>query len=139
MTRLWRSLILLAAALAAPAAGHHSVRAAYDPARPVTITGTLTRIDWRNPHAWLEVRVSGEDGTASTERVEMAGPGSLIRRGVDPDVFRVGQTIRVEAWPPRADAQDPDAPGLAGITVILPDGRRLDVHDRWGEGLTPPN
>lgn len=129
-----RSLLcLLTAALAAPAAGHHSVRATYDPTRPVTITGTLTKIAWRNPHAWLELRVSGENGPASTERIEIAGPGSLMRDGIDPDLFQIGQVVRVEAWPPREGPPDPGAPGLAGVAVILGDGRRLDVHDRWGE------
>jgi Family of unknown function (DUF6152) len=135
----WGTLLLVAAALAAPAAGHHSVRATYDPARPVTVTGTLTGVQWRNPHAWLELRVTGEDASDAFRRIEMSGPGNLVREGIDPGLFRIGQVLSVEAWLPREDAADPDALGLAGITVTLPDGRRLDVHDRWGDSVPAGN
>lgn len=139
MTSHWCALLLLTASMAAPLMGHHSVRATYDPSQPVTVTGTLTRVDWRNPHSWLELQVTGEDGLASTERIEMSGPGSLTREGIDPGLFRIGQVITVEAWPPREDVPNPTAPGLAGIIMILPDGRRLDVHDRWGDLMTSEN
>lgn len=132
----WTVLLLLTMGVASPVAGHHSVNATYDSTRPVTITGTLTKIDWTNPHAWLDLRITNESGQVSTVRVELAGPGSLRQAGIDRDLFQIGQIMKVEAWPPRNTADSKTSAGFAGRTVILDDGRRLDVHDRWGEQFT---
>ena len=128
----WSFVVLLILALAMTVTAHHSVNGTYDSTRPVTIKGTLTRIDWVNPHAWLFLQVTNENGQVATVRIEISGPGNLTRVGIDPNRFQIGKVISVEAWPPR-DPQDSSAPRFAGRTVILDDGQRLDVRDRWGE------
>ncbi len=125
-------LVLSTVALAAPALAHHSARGTYDADHPVTIRGKVTRVEWRNPHSWVELTATDANGQAITARVEMAPPNRLKLTGIDSGLFQIGEVISVEAWP----ARDPQASAPAmfsGRTVILPDGRRLDTHDAWGE------
>ena len=123
MKNPWVISILLAVA-------HHSVNASHDSTKPVTLTGTIDKVQWVNPHSWLTLQVRSENGQVATQRVEMAGPSRLAKVGVDRSLFQVGQTVSVEAWPPKPEFKN-DA--FSGRWVILADGRRLDIHDAFGE------
>ena len=71
----------LAALAAAAAAAHHSFSAEFDPDRPVKFTGKVTEIKFSNPHAWIYMDVTGEDGKVVNWALEMGGANALIRRG----------------------------------------------------------
>jgi hypothetical protein len=99
---------------------HHSFAVAYDLSKPVTITGTITRVDWANPHISFYVDVKNKMGTVTSWGVDAASPAALAGRGVDRSSLRPGDTIIVEAFPARNGK-----PFAAASAFSLPDGRRI--------------
>jgi hypothetical protein len=102
----------------------------YDSSSPILIRGTITRVEWRNPHTWIHLDVRTEDGRSSSRKIEIAGPSALTRRSIDRSLMSIGNTVTIEAWL----SKNPGSvgPPPSGRTLILDDGRRLDVADRWG-------
>ena len=82
-----------------PVWAHHSVTAEFDPKKNFTITGTLKKLDWANPHIYVWVEAKGENGQAVTYGIEASPPGMLHRAGVTRDMFKVGDTVTVIASP----------------------------------------
>jgi hypothetical protein len=120
--------IVLSAILSATSIeGHHSL-GTYDQMRTVTIKGTIMRIEWMNPHVLVTLTVKNPDGTTSQQRIEIAPPNGLSRRGFDRGYFQPGDAVSFEAWMPK-DSRFGQAPN--GRTVTLADGRSADVADRW--------
>ena len=74
-----------------PVWAHHSVTAEFDPKKNFTITGTLKKLDWTNPHIYVWVEAKGENGQAVTYGVEASPPGMLHRAGVTRDTRLVGK------------------------------------------------
>ena len=75
---------LLMLLTSASAVSHHSFSAEFDVGRPVELTGTVTEIEWTNPHAWVFIDVKGEDGKVHNWAIELLGINALIRRGMSP-------------------------------------------------------
>lgn len=88
----------VAAAMAIPVAAHHSFAAEYDANAPIKITGILTKVDWVNPHSWIQLDVKGPDGKITTWRCETAPPNGLIRRGWTKSSFPIGKEVTVEGY-----------------------------------------
>jgi hypothetical protein len=72
---------------AAPAFAHHSFAAEFDEKQPITLTGTLTKMEWVNPHGWIYVDVKGPDGQVKNWAVEAVAPNTLLRRGLRKKTF----------------------------------------------------
>ncbi|HYR87141.1 MAG TPA: DUF6152 family protein [Terriglobia bacterium] len=104
---------------AAPAFSHHSFAAEYDAARPIALKGTITKVDFVNPHSWLYINVT-QDGKVVNWAIEMGSPNNLIRRGVNKNSVPVGTEVSVEGY--RAKDGSPTA---NGTTIRLPDGKQL--------------
>ena len=85
----------LLALAAAPVAAHHSFAAEYDAAKPVTLKGTVTRIEWTNPHARFYVDVKDPDGTVVNWNLELASPNVLVRQGWTRQSLKIGDLISV--------------------------------------------
>jgi len=97
--RIVQSMVFGLAALLAPlgAMSHHSFSAEFDVGRPVDITGTVTKIEWVNPHAW--VYLEAEDaGLVQSWAVEMLGINALIRSGMRPDNVKVGERLTITGF-----------------------------------------
>jgi len=114
-------LSLIAAVLAVQSAvAHHAFAAEFDADQPVKVKGTLNKMEWTNPHAWLVVDVKDADGKVVTWRFELGAPNALLRLGWRTDTLPVGVEVEVEGF--RAKAGGPVANGRSIKTA---DGREL--------------
>ena len=113
-------LLLVALLCAAPAFAHHSAIAEYDLEKPVKISGTVTRIEWTNPHIWFYVDVKNADGTVTNWGFSGAPPGVLQRRGISKSSMKIGDQVVVQGY----RAKDGSSNG-SGDTVTFSDGRRV--------------
>ena len=84
---------------ALPAAAHHSVAVNFERGEPIEIRGTVKEVHMRNPHSQYVVTVRGEDGAATDWFVEWSDRNSLVRRGVDLDLIKPGDTVTFALWP----------------------------------------
>jgi len=88
--------LILIVALTAPILAHHSVSAEFDSTKPVTLTGTVTNVDWMNPHTYVFVDVNDNTaGKARTWACELTSPNELARRGFTRGSIKVGMSVRV--------------------------------------------
>lgn len=118
------SAVALCAALvlagAAHVAAHHSFSAEYDGNKPITLKGTVIKMEWINPHAWIHLDVKNSDGSVTRWMIEGAAPNALIRRGWNKNSLQPGVEISVDGYLAK------DGSKMAnGREMTLPDGRRL--------------
>jgi DNA/RNA endonuclease YhcR with UshA esterase domain len=113
-------VILLAAATAAPGVAHHSFAAEFDGNKPVSLKGTVTKMEWINPHSWIHLDVRNPDGTVTKWMTEGGTPNTLLRRGFTKDSLKTGTEIQVEGFQAKNGAKRAN-----GRDLVLPDGRRL--------------
>jgi hypothetical protein len=117
-----RSLIVVIAAVCVLAAGirlsaHHSFAAEFDESKPVKVTGTITKVEWQNPHIWFYVDVKNADGTVTNWAFSGGAPGQLMRRGITKEALKPGLEVIVEGF----RAKDASNNGF-GQKVTYPDG-----------------
>ena len=109
-------------AVGAPVAAHHSFAAEFDGSKPVTLTGTVTQMEWTNPHAWLHIDVKGPDGKVVAWMIEGGAPNALLRRGWTKNSVPVGVEIIVEGF------QAKDGSFRAnGRDITFPNGKKLFI------------
>ena len=117
-------LIAIAAAAflgaTAPAMAHHSFAAEFDAKKPVKLQGTVTKMEWINPHAWIYIDVKATDGTVTNWMVEAGAPNALLRRGWTKASLLPGTEISVEG----SQAKD-GANRANGRDITLPNGQTL--------------
>jgi len=123
-----RTPLLVAAALLGmfaarvPLAAHHSFAAEFDGSKPVTLKGTVTKMEWTNPHAWLHVDVKGPDGKVVEWLIEGGAPNALLRRGWNRESVAAGTAILVQGFRARDGSNR-----ASGGDVTLPDGKKLFI------------
>src|SRR5262249_61018930 len=90
-----------------PATAHHSFDAEYDSKRTTTISGTVTKLDWVNPHAFVFIDAKDEAGTVKSFKIEMGRPKALVRAAGKPEPAKAGAKVQAEPRPPPKDARKP--------------------------------
>jgi len=75
---------------------HHSEAAEYDASKPVSVSGTLSKVEWANPHVWFYVDVTEAGGKVTTWGFSTQPPGALMRRGVTKEALKIGTVVNVE-------------------------------------------
>ena len=118
-----RRLILLITMLVSfgiPAWAHHSFSAVFDADSPVEANGTVSKVEWRNPHAWIYVDVEGEDGTIVNWGFEIGSPNGLTRSGWSRNTIKAGDVISVSGYRARDGSNRANA-----ASITLADGREM--------------
>ena len=118
------STLLLATAITvagiAPVLAHHSFASEFDSTKHLKVTGTVTKIEWRNPHAYFYVDAEDEKGKVQNWAMELGSPNALARRGWNRNSLKEGDVVTVEG----SRARDGGLKGNAN-SVVLADGKRL--------------
>jgi hypothetical protein len=107
---------------AVPVMAHHSFAAEYDASKAVKMTGTVTQMEWINPHAWIHIDVKKPDGKVESWMVEAGAPNGLLRRGFNKLSLLPGTVIPVEGYPAKDGANRAN-----GRDITYQDGRKLFV------------
>jgi len=97
-TRLFLAAVSVLMLAGAPVVAHHAFAAEFDGSKPVTLKGTVIKMEWVNPHAWLHMEVKGPDGKAVAWAVEGGAPNALLRRGWNKNSVPPGTQLTVEGF-----------------------------------------
>jgi hypothetical protein len=114
------AVMFVCAARSVPA--HHAFAAEFDAKKPIKLRGTITKVEWINPHAWIHIEVKRPDGVVEQWMIEGGTPNTLFRRGVNKNSLPAGTEIIVDGY----QAKDGTLKGN-GRDITFPDGRKLFI------------
>jgi hypothetical protein len=103
--------------------GHHAFSAEFDKDTPINVVGTVTRVEWINPHAWVHLRVTEEDGSTVDWMVEGGTPNTLLRAGINKRSMPVGSEIHVRGYQAKDKSCAPSCKAN-GRDITFADGRK---------------
>ena len=124
MRVIYASLAAGAVALllyAVPAVAHHAFGAEFDPDAPIRLEGTIVRVEWVNPHSWIHIEVTEDDGSKVVWMIEGGTPNVLQRRGLRRDCLPIGTMLIVDGY----QAKDHSLARANGRDITFTDGRKF--------------
>ena len=117
---IWFAIALVALLAAAQLLAHHAFSAEFDANRPVQLKGTVTKMEWINPHAWIHIDVTMEDGKVEQWMIEGGTPNTLFRRGFTKQSLMPGTIIMVDGYQAKDGTQKAN-----GRDLTFENGQRL--------------
>ena len=115
-----KTTFLLLVLSAVPMMAHHAFAAEFDASKPVTLRGTVTEMEWINPHAWIHLEVTEENGTVTKWMVEGGSPNILARRGFTKSSLPKGTKVVIQGYLAKDGSRRAN-----GGSISLPDGTKL--------------
>ena len=129
MTKHVLLLLMTALSLACGRAqAHHSFASEFDAGRPVMLTGVITLVEFINPHSWIHIAVTRDDGVVENWEIEGGTPNTLFRQGINDNTLPLGAEVLVEGYRARDGSLR-----ASGRDISFPDGRKLFLS-----GSAPP-
>lgn len=130
-----RTAVLVPALLLAAigAFAHHSYTAEFDVSKPIKLTGTLTRLEWTNPHIWLYLDVKDETGKVTTWGFSASPPGMLTRRGITKNSLKLGEVLTISGHRAKDGSNN-----ASGNVVLFADGRDALIGQDQAVNPTDP-
>ncbi|MCH7530892.1 MAG: hypothetical protein IIB36_03910 [Gemmatimonadetes bacterium] len=106
---------------AVPAVAHHAFGAEFDADAPIQLKGPIVKLEWVNPHSWIHIEITTEDGSKEVWMVEGGTPNVLVRRGLRRECLPIGTVLVVDGF----QTKDHTLKRANGRDVTFPDGRKF--------------
>lgn len=135
MTRIRAGIALLSVMLfAIPTLAHHSFAAEYDQTKPITVKGTVNRVSWVNPHAYLFIDVKDDAGKVTVWAFELLSPNALARQGWNSKSLKPGEAVTVDGYLAKDNKPLPDGSLHANSRMVTTtDGKKVYIGTSLGE------
>jgi hypothetical protein len=129
--RTWFAVCVIACGVMlapVPLAGHHSFAAEFDASKPIKLTGSVTKVEWMNPHTYFYIDVTDPEGKVTNWALEMGSPNGLMRAGWSRNTLKIGDIVTVEG----SRAKDGTNTGNARVVILASTGQRLFAASSQG-------
>ncbi len=115
--------VVLSFVMVAGASAHHSFAALYDVAKTINLSGEVTKLEFKSPHAYIHLNVAAGRGKSEAWQIETTTPGMLIRAGLTPETLKAGDKVSVTGNPTRDGRKI-----IRLLTITLPNGKKLELQ-----------
>ena len=125
--RAQQGLLVALLMIPLPLRAHHSFSAVFDDKKEVKLSGTVTKVEWMNPHVWFYLDVKDDGGKLVKWECEGGNPNTLVRQGWSRDTLKVGTPVEIEGWRAR------DGTNTCNARAVSAGGKRLFAGSSFGQ------